>query len=387
MTRVVIVGAGMLGLSCAVEVAEDPSHQVTVLDARHPAYGSSGRSVGTYSTMYAGDADTELRVWGVNRLDELERDRGLTVRHIGFLRLGRDPRTEQIYQQVLAMQAKYGREGARLLSLDEIAGLVPHFDATGVVSAVYSPREGYLDGTELCSVLAEQAAERGATIRGRTPLRGVTSGTDSTFLVETDQDTIPADIIVNCAGPWASEVGALLDAPVQVVNERHEAHIFELPPEMAATYPMVLDTIPGYDDTERLYFRHEGEHQLIAGLHSNVPVGSDVCETPDDCHYGSTDEHAQVVIEKMAAAFPDIDGIRYRGGWAGLYPHSPDQRPVAGPHPDNPNILVGGGLGGVGLALAPAVGRALADWIVFGEPRTFACGSELVPRPAVTAAT
>ena len=189
-------------------------------------------------------------------------------------------------------------------------------------------------------------------------------------------------MIVNCAGAWAQHVGELLEAPVRVVNERHEAYVFALPDDVAGTIPMTLDNVPG-DGQEGLYFRQEGERQLVVGLHANEILGEEQA-APDDCYAGATQDRAELVVERLAAAFPRLDGIGYQSGWAGMYPHSPDGRGYAGPHPDNADILIAGGLGGVGLSVAPHLGSVLADWIRHGEPRS-QIGAGFDPSPAVTA--
>jgi sarcosine oxidase subunit beta len=385
MPKVVVVGAGVMGLSTAVELARD-GVAVTVVDRKHPGSGSTGLSAGVYTTQYMDDWNVELRTWSVNRLAELERDRGLRLRRIGLLRLSHDKETTAAYHRSIDIQAARGIEGMRVLDPDEVEEVLPHFVTTDVDSALYSDRDGYLDGNELCTVLAEQATDLGVEIVGRTRVVGLerASSGSAKYSVRTDRDDLLADIVCNCAGAWSSIVGRALDAPVSVVNERHEAYIFEKPADVDTIYPMMLDFAPGIDEDEGLYFRAEGERQIVAGLHSNSILGHPV-DDPDDVYPGVTQEAADDIIARFAAAFPTLERITYRGGWAGMYPHSPDQEAMAGPHPANPDILVGGGLGGVGLSLGPVLGRVLADYASFGEPRCVSDPARLALREAVVA--
>jgi sarcosine oxidase subunit beta len=377
---VVVIGAGVLGLACAYELSADPTVEVTVVDRNHPGAGSTGLSVGVFTRQYLALEEIDIRVRGVAALCDLEA-RGLNMRRIGLLRPARDAGTLEGFAASVAAQQELGVADARLLDRDAVAALVPAFDAADVTGGLWCPSDGYLDGAELCTLLAEGAQERGARIAGRTRVTGLRRGARHTLL--TDRGELRADVVVNASGAWASHVGDLLEAPVDVVNERHEAYLFELPRDAdRATIPMVLDYVPG--GAEGLYFRQEGEGQLIAGLHSNEPLGEPVGD-PDRYFRGATDAGAEVVIEQLAAALPGIEDIGYRGGWAGLYPHSPDGGLVAGPHPDDPAVLVGGGLGGNGLSVALPLGRVLADWVRFGEPRSLPGAERFVPRPvAVT---
>ncbi|NLT05576.1 MAG: FAD-binding oxidoreductase [Solirubrobacterales bacterium] len=384
--RVAIVGAGVLGLACARELAAAGDVDVTVVERSYPGAGSTSLSVGVFTRQYLTAEDIDIRVRGVAALAELEASAGLNLRRIGLLRPARDAPTLERCAEAVALQRERGVDDAEVLDPAGVRALVPGFDAAGVVGGIWCPSDGYLDGAELCSLLAEAAQEAGARIHGRTRVTGLRrGGAGARYTLATDRGDVAADVVVNAAGAWAGAVGDLLDAPVGVVNERHEAYSFELPESRpAATIPMVLDYVPGSGAGEGLYFRQEGHGQLIAGLHSNEPLGEPV-DDPDDYFRGAGDEAAERVVELLAAALPGIDGIGYRGGWSGLYPHSPDGGLVAGPHPANPDVIVAGGLGGNGLSVALPLGRTVAEWIRHGEPRSLPAAERLVPRPAVVA--
>jgi sarcosine oxidase subunit beta len=378
--RVVVIGAGVLGLACAAELSDADDLEVTVLDRRAPGSGSTGVSAGVYSCQYLDRQDVEMRTWGVKRLERLSADHGLVLRRIGSLRPSHSSDLTEAFHTSVRLQEEFGLPGARVVDAEEFARLIPDLAYDAPDSAIYADREGYLDGNELCGLLAELATAAGVTIVGRAELQSMRRGGQAKYTLTTTRGEFPADVIVNCGGAWAPAIGRALEAPVEVVNERHEVHIFNLPPSLAYKVPFFLDYLPGYTKEQGLYFRQEGEHQMIAGLHSNDILGEDEVADPDDYYNGTSQELADNIVKRVAAAFPSLPEITYAGGWAGLYPHSPDQQLVAGPHPDNPDILVGGGLGGAGLTVGQTLGRLLSDWVRHGEPRTIAA-TNLVPRP------
>jgi sarcosine oxidase subunit beta len=380
----VVIGAGVLGLATATEMSADEDLDITVLDRRAPGSGSTGLSAGVYSCQYIDRQDVELRSWGIKRLEYLSAEHGLVLRRIGFLRPSRTRELTDMFHASVELQEEYGLPGARVIDGDEFARMVPDFDYGECDSALYAEREGYLDGNELCSILAEIATAGGVRMVGRAQLEGMRRGGEAKYTLTTTRGEFAADVIVNCGGAWAPAIGRLLDAPVEVVSERHENYIFNLPPTVTYTLPFVLDYVLGYTKGQGLFFRQEGEHQMIAGLHSNEILGDHEVADPDSCYGGTTQEQADDIIRRVAAAFPTLPDITYAGGWAGIYPHSPDQQLVAGPHPDNPDILVGGGLGGAGLTVGQTVGRLLSDWVRYGEPR-IADATNLVPRPVAVA--
>jgi sarcosine oxidase subunit beta len=371
-------------MACAAELSAADDVEVTVLDRGAPGSGSTGVSAGVYSCQYLDPQNIELRTWGVKRLEQLSRDHGLVLRRIGTVRPSKTTDLTESLRRSVRLQEEHGVSGARVIDAEEFASLIPDLAYEGLDSAVYAASEGYLDGNELCSILSELATAAGVTIVGRAQLQSMRRGGAAKYTVATSRGEFPADLIINCAGAWAPEVGRLLEAPVEVISERHEVHIFNLPAGLPYTVPFFLDYLPGYSKEEGLYFRQEGSHQMIAGIHSNDITGDDVVADPNDYYTGTTQARRDDIVKRVADAFPSLTGITYAGGWAGLYPHSPDQQLVAGPHPDNPDVLVGGGLGGAGLTVGQALGRLLSDWVRFGEPRTMAAAN-LVPRPVSVA--
>ena len=133
--RVVIVGAGVLGLSCASELCDDPDLHVTVLDRRYPGSGSTGLSAGVYTRTYLNADDIELRVASVNRLMAHAEAGIVTLRRIGVLRLARDTTVATRYREAAEVQRSLGVEDATVLDPEELSRLLPDFDADGVVAA------------------------------------------------------------------------------------------------------------------------------------------------------------------------------------------------------------------------------------------------------------
>jgi glycine/D-amino acid oxidase-like deaminating enzyme len=204
--RVVIVGAGVMGLSCAVEMASLSNLDVTVIDSGYPGEGSTTRSVGVYTRQYLTRRDIELRARGVEELYKLEAEGRLTIRRIGYVRLGRDPRARSLFEQSIELQRELGVDDeGRIIDVEELRRLIPDFDASGGDCCLYCPTEGYLDGAELCGALGEKAQGLGARILVRAGLRSARRGGRFPFELSTDRGVVEADLVVNCAGAWGRE--------------------------------------------------------------------------------------------------------------------------------------------------------------------------------------
>lgn len=367
-----------MGLSAAVEISQVSGHDVTVIERAFPGEGSTSRSAGTYTRQYLDVRDIELRARSVEKLFELEREGAINLRRIGYMRLGRATGDRQRFARAVDIQRELGvADPGRVIGPEELSTLVPDLRVEGIDSALYASSEGYTDGAELCQALALKAKSLGAKILTRNGLAGARRGSTSRFVLTTTGGVeIEADTVVNCAGAWAEQVGELLDAPVPTVSERHEMYVFQLPPDLGYTIPAIMDFIPG--GKPGLFVRQEGADQLLAGLHTTTVQGSVVAD-PDTCPEKASDDGLEPVFEALTDLFGELE-IGYRSGWSGLYPFATDYRPIAGPHPSDPEILVGAGLQGAGLSLGPAMGVLLAEWITHGEPRLIAGATDMVPR-------
>jgi sarcosine oxidase subunit beta len=133
--------------------------------------------------------------------------------------------------------------------------------------------------------------------------------------------------------------------------------------------PSIMDYVPG-SGAVGLYLRPEGEHQLIAGLHTNDLL--DEPADPDDFYGGAEQAFVDALIPMLVDRMPGFDTVGLETGWAGLYPNSPDERFIIGALPGREGIVAVCGLNGVGVYMSPVAGRIGADWVLDGRPRNAA---------------
>jgi sarcosine oxidase subunit beta len=367
--RVVVVGAGALGLCTARELTRLGVEHVTVIDRGSVAGASSGLSVGIIETQYLDPLAIEIRVLAMSVFAELERDHGLPITRNGYLRPAHTEQDLANYQRSVETQRALGVQDATVLTPEQIKTLVPDMRCDDFLGGLFGPSDGYIDGHLYCSLLAE-----GLDVRPNTQLTGYEPNR-----LHTTKDTLEADLVVNAAGGWAGRVGELLGAPVPILPQRHMALVAHLPRKLDYTMPSVMDYIPATGDYG-LYFRHESPEHLIAGLHTEEAIHDLV----DPDNFGRSDEHdyMEKVAEKFQQRLPGLADARLGNVWAGLYPISPDGLPIVGPYAGRDDVFTVAGAGGSGLQQSPALGRLAAEWIVHGEPRTIGAAKALSPERA-----
>lgn len=373
---VCVVGAGALGLASALALARRGAGEVTVLEARHVAAGSSGLSVGIVETQYVRPLDIELRVRSLALFAELEREHGLRIVHNGYLRLAHDIGELEAFELSVRVQRDLGVPDARLLDRGEIARLVPDMAVDDVAGGLFGPSDGFVDGHLYCGLLAELAGARGVRLLQGRELLDAEASPAGGWLLRTSSGELRCEYVVNAAGPWAAQVAQRLGSALALSPQRHEAVVVRLPRELAYAMPSVMDYTPG-SGRPGLYFRHERPGQLIAGLHDEEPLGD--AADPDRFARGAQEEFLETVAELLAARLPGLAAAQLAHGWAGLYPVSPDGLPQVGPAPGAPGVVFAAGAGGSGIQLSPVIGELVADWVLDGEARAMPAAGVLEP--------
>ncbi|HLW61590.1 MAG TPA: FAD-binding oxidoreductase [bacterium] len=373
---VAVIGGGAIGLSTALQLAELGASPVRVLERAYVASGSSGLSVGIIETQYLDPLDIELRVRSMEFFSALERRHNLTVTRNGYLRLAHRADELAAFETSVKMQRNLGVRDARTLSRREVLGLVPHMHCDDVIGGLFGPSDGYIDGHLYCNLLADLAKRRNAEVRTQVTLVRAEKGALHRHRLITTQGEVECDFVVNAAGAWAGEIGALLGAPVKLLPQRHQVTLAHLPRPLAYVMPSVMDYIPHSGDYG-LYLRHDTRSRLLVGLHTEEPLHDIV----DPNNYSRSTDYTflEAVAEKFALRFPLLDGARLAAGWAGLYPVSPDGLAQVGPTPGQRTVISACGVGGSGLQTSPAIGRLAAEWVVFGEPRSIPTARSLTP--------
>jgi sarcosine oxidase subunit beta len=372
---VCVIGAGALGLSSALALARRGAGAVTVIEARHVAAGSSGLSVGLVETQYLQPLDIELRVRSMQVFARLEREHGLRVVRNGYLRLGHSAEAPAAFARSVEIQRDLGVRDACVLDHEQVSRLVPDVRVDDVSAGLWGPSDGYLDGHLYCALLAEMAVVAGVDLRVGCELLGAQERSGGGLRLRTSDGELECEVAVDAAGPWAAKVAELLGCELELIPQRRQACAVLLPRELSYTMPSVVDYTPG-SGRPGLYFRHEGAGRLIAGLHADEPLG--LAADPDRYARNADDEFLEELARALADRLPGLADSRLAGGWAGLYPMSPDGRPLVGPPSGGGAVIVVGG-GGAGIQISPVLGELVADWVLHGEPRTVAGARRLAP--------
>ncbi|MFL5709848.1 MAG: NAD(P)/FAD-dependent oxidoreductase [Chloroflexota bacterium] len=375
---VVIVGAGALGLATAWHLTRRGDTDVTVIERRSVASASSGLSVGIIETQYLDPLAIAIRVESMRAFGDLERTGAIEIVRNGYLRLGHRDEDLEAFGQSVAIQHDLGVSDCRVLDKADLVRLVPDLFVDDLAGGLFGPSDGYVDGHAYCEALAAAVRANGGRVLQDNELVGCDSAPGDRLRLTTTHGTLDCDVVVNAAGGWATRVGEILGAPVEILPQRHQALMGRLESPLDYVMPSIMDYVPASGGFG-VYIRDDGPGRFIAGLHTEEVI-HDIAD-PDFVGRDAPDEYVGLVGERLAHRLPGLEEMRLGDVWAGIYPMRPDGRPVVGPHPGRESVVTVAGAGGSGLQSSPALGQLASEWILDGHPVTIPAAAQLRPGP------
>src|SRR5699024_1109907 len=171
----------------------------------------------------------------------------------------------------------------------------------------------------------------------------------------TNGDTYHAPIVMNCAGPWAPTLSETVGLTIPVVPLKRQIIQFNIAEPLQKKLPLTIDP-------NGVYFRHEG-NLIISGFSNDVPPAIDFT--------WKRSFFMDYLWPTLANRIPNFERAKIQSGWAGIYSHNTeDQNAIIGEHPDLNGYYLAVGFSGHGMQQAPAVGKALSEYIRTGTYST-----------------
>ncbi len=362
--RVAVVGGGAIGASCAYHLALQGA-SVVLIEKGSPAEGSSGRSAGIVETQYVNEFEVRMTALSMPLFEELSRRKGVPFKRCGYLRLAHTEEQARLLEGSLRLQAEFGISHPRIVGPEEIGQLVPGMRTDDLVAALWGPEDGRVDPSIYVSALLEEAKGLGARVLTRAAVKGVEAGPGGLFKLRVDGTVVEADAVVNAAGAWARQVGSMVGLTVPVDGYRRQVVILR-PDRSVEKVPVVMDYIPGFE-REGLYFCEETGGLILASVHWESVGSEEKPEDPDRYKQRPDSEFVEHVVGSLAQRWPLAANFQITGGWAGLYPMTPDGLPILGEASKVKGFYNAVGFDGVGIQQSPAAGRAIAELIVHGH--------------------
>ena len=362
--RVVVVGGGIMGASVAYHLTQLGWRDVVLLEQGRLSGGTTWHAAGLVGQLRSSSNFTRLIRYSADLYSRLE---GLTGQATGWKRCGSVSvaRTAERMAQLrrnAAMANAYGVE-AHVISREEAAARYPLMRIDDLVGAVWIPGDGKANPADVTQALARGARAGGARLMEGVKVTGVDVVRGTVAGVDTSVGPIATEILVNCAGMWARELGALSGVTIPL----HACeHMYIVTQPIAGVVP---DLPVLRDQDGHIYVKEEVGGLLMGGFDPWAkPWGVD--GIPEGFAFGTLKEDwdkFDILMRNALVRLPALETAQVRTFMNGPESFTPDNYFILGEAPEVRGYYVGAGFCSGGIAAAGGAGKALAEWIVGGE--------------------
>jgi sarcosine dehydrogenase len=363
--RVVIVGGGIMGCSTAYHLAKLGWKDVVLLEQGRLSGGTTWHAAGLVGQLRSYQNLTRLIRYSTELYSKLEAETGLATgwKQCGSLSVARTEERMVLLRRSAAMANAQGVD-CEPLTPQQAGEKYPIMRTDDLVGAVWLPGDGKANPADITQALAKGARNGGVRIFEKVRVTGIDTKDGRVTGVQTTDGAIKAEIVVNCAGQWARQLGRKVGVTVPLYSCEHMYIVTEKMEGVPRDLPVMRDP-DGY-----IYFKEEVGGLLMGGFEPEAkPWNKDVI--PDDFEFGMLPDdwdQFQILMDNALIRVPSLEKTGIKTFMNGPESFTPDLNYILGEAPQLRGFFVGAGFNSMGIASSGGAGMALAEWIVAGEP-------------------
>ncbi|MGB9367606.1 MAG: FAD-dependent oxidoreductase [Xanthobacteraceae bacterium] len=363
--RAVVIGGGVIGCSVAYHLTKLGWRDVVLLEQGRLTCGTTWHAAGLVGQLRAHQNMTRLVQYSAQLYQALESETGQATgwKQCGSVLVARTPERVTLFRRI-ASAARAQGVVCEIISLQEAARKYPVMRTDDLLGALWLPDDAKVNPADVTQALAKGARMGGARIVEQTRVNSIQQKNGVATGVSTTRGDIKAEVVINCAGQWAKHVGRLASVTVPL----HSAeHMYIVTGRIDGVHPdlPVLRDPDGY-----IYVKEEVGGLLMGGFEpvakpwamDGIPENFEFGMLPDDW------DQFQILMENALIRLPCLETAEIKTFMNGPESFTPDNNFIMGEAPELKNFYVAAGFNSIGIASGGGAGRALAEWIVNGEP-------------------
>lgn len=362
----VVIGGGIVGVNVLYHLARAGWTDVALIERSELTAGSTWHAAAGFHAINDDPNIAALQEYGIGLYTEVEAESGqpIGMHMTGGISLAGTRERWELLRHAHAMNATLGIP-SRLMTPDEIEAECPIVDVSGVVGGIFDPHEGYVDAHGATHAFAIAARQRGADVilRNRVlGLRQVPSGWE----VSTEQGPVLAEHVVNAGGLWGRKVGRMVGIDLPMVPMLHHYLVTEAVPVLEG----LPNEIPSVTDLEGFTYLQPYRDGVLLGVYERAPQHWATDGAPWEFGMELFPPDLERIDPELSigfARFPVLAEVGIRRWVNGAFTFTPDGNPLVGPVRGLPNYWLATGCM-AGFSQGSAVGLALSNWMVDGEP-------------------
>ncbi len=344
---VIIIGGGIVGCATAFELAKRGVTNILLIEKGYLTSGATGRCGAGIRQQWGSELNARLSLESTEIFEHLEEYTGYGgdcgLHQGGYLLVAYTEKEWTQFQENLAVQHRLGIS-SKALDPKEAREIVPFLNTEGVYGATFCEKDGHANPFHCTLAYAQGAQRMGVEIATYTRVTGLLTQNGKISGVQTDQGTVEASTVINCAGTRAPEIAAMVGDAIPVVPERHQALVTE------PVAPLLDCMVMSF---QRSYYVQQTPHgSFVMGIGPHEASSH---------NFHSSWQFLERCCATICEALPPLRHLRVVRQWAGQYDLSPDRNPVIQPSCQAEGLVTVCGFSGHGFMVAPRVAILLAN--------------------------
>ncbi|KAG6014307.1 hypothetical protein E4U54_005521 [Claviceps lovelessii] len=377
--RVVIIGAGIVGTNLADELVLRGWTDITVVDQGPLCMpgGSTSHAPGLVFQTNVSRTMSLFAKYTVEKFRGLEQDGETCFSQVGGLEIATTPQRLAELKRKHGLASSWGIE-ARLTTKEECMDLYPLLNPSLVLGGLHIPSDGLAHAARAVQLLIARTQAAGVKYKESTLVTGIEQANGAvTGVITGEEGTIPADVVISCAGFWGVEIGNMAGLPIPLLPMAHQYVKTTAVPAQRARDGDTLTgrrSLPILRCQDRdLYYREHGDRYGI-GYYGHRPmpvVASTLAPTPKDVSEHTMPSRLDFTAEDFDPAWrfsqellPALRESQIEDGFNGVFSFTPDGGPLVGQAPHLDGFYVAEA---VWVTHSAGVARAVAEVLTAGK--------------------
>ncbi len=350
---VAIVGGGISGLATAYELGRRGFGRIVIVERRHVGFGGTSRNIGRVRTSQFSEPLARFAKDAFRKHERLSRELGRNTLFWtpGYALVFYEDDELSIIDGVRQMLSGLGQETEFHRGKDVFTRLPVLMGGRTPVGSLIRP-DASVHHDALLNAYKRVVLGAGTQIREGVGVEAVNCRDGRVLGLTTSVGEIRADIVINAAGGWSSEVSKLAEISIPNRPVRREAIVTE------ACQPYMTTMVTFYRPIEGWFHQTLRGETVIGVTDPDEPLGMD---------FSASVDHLARAAEQILDKAPKVAALRVVRQWGGVYDMTPDRKPMVGPVNGLSGFVQFNGDNGRGIALVPYTAELLAEWISTGR--------------------
>ncbi|MEM0272598.1 MAG: FAD-dependent oxidoreductase [Thermoprotei archaeon] len=342
------MGAGIIGVSVAFNLAKTLPPPVVVVDKGRAGSGSTASALGGFRHQFSSRLNVELSIESVAILEDLKQTMGVDplLRYDGYAFIAEAPESFDALKRNVLTQRSLGVP-VEVYTGAELQSLLPFYNFKDVLGGTLCYRDGHALTSAVHQAYLSGALQSGAELLENTEVTGINLYREWVTGVETTRGRIDCEKVVIAAGPYYAQVGKLVGLNIPVIPTLRKILFTKgTPPNVPESFPLIVNvdsTLAIGKEPRSIFF---SDNMLnIQGFEADFPP-----------------EYDEELFSKAIERMPLLSDLPIGYFVKGLYEITPDSNPIVS-ECGIEGLYICAGFSGHGFMHAPAIDVIMAELV------------------------